>query len=360
MEVVGSRILFKNFKNIRRKGLLRPALVLALLIGIFALITLSIGGVAKTNRCVFSYTIKVHDTVEELDRVFERSELNVNVMVDSISNSYNAGKQQDKAYNLNFIEGIDGLVKSVLVNSPGINGSWFQINADLPFSGSAYNWYSYNDNKFVDVKDQFSELPSLDRKITPEDDPYYFNAVTKQKPVWSDVYVDADTKNEMITISAPIYKDGLLVGVTGIDIAMVDLGQILKDMQLVLGDSELYLLDKQNKVILSQLAYNSASPKDKYPFLGSFRGNSEGPVEYTDSSEKKTAIRLMLSNGYKIVIAIDNKSLFAGTNQIITIVYGMFVLLVIAVLIALWSQSKTNKSTQSADKEIDVIPENED
>lgn len=321
-------------------------LVLVILIWFLLFIFDTVKTVSETNQNVFAYTVKVRDTVENLDKVFERAEVNVNVMSDSISNSYDASKQQNIAYNTSFIKGIDGLVKSVLSNSPNVDGSWFQINADLPFSARAFNWYEFKDNQFVDIKGQFEGTPSIDRKITPEDDPYYFAAIAAQKPTWSDIYTDADTKEAMLTLSSPIYKEGSLVGVVGLDISVDNLQQILKSMQIVLGDSELYLLDTKNNVILSQLLHNPTFKKDNYPFLELFKENKEGPIEYTDHLTKKTAIMLTLSNDYKIVIAIENKSLFSDTNKIINIIYVLFILLIISTVIAFVSQFKIMKMDQ--------------
>lgn len=299
---------------------------------------------SDSHKDIFAYTVKVRNAVEGLDVIFERAEVNVNMMVDSISNSYDANKQQDKAYNLRFIQGIDGLLKSVLSNSPSIDGSWFQINADLPFSAEAYNWYSIDENQLIDVKDLFAGTPTTSRKVTPEDDPYYFNAVENKKPVWSDIYTDADTKEAMLTISAPIYKEAVLVGVVGIDISTKNIQQILNQMQTILGDSELYLLDKKNKVMLTQS--DSDSKNKDYKFLNLFKYNNEGPIEYNDNLTKKTAVMFTLSNGYKIVISIKNDTLYADTNQTSTINYGLFILLIISTLIAFANQFKINKLSE--------------
>lgn len=351
-------MLFNKFKNINRKYLLGPLLTLFIFISLLFCIISSVNSVSRENQDVFAYTVKVRDTVEALDKVFERAELNVNVMSDSIANSYNVSKQKDKAYNLRFIEDTNGLVKSVLSNSPNVDGSWFQLNADLPFSTYAYNWYEFKENQFIDVKDQFQGASSTDRRINPDDDPYYFNAIFSQKTVWSDIYKDADTQDSMMTVSSPIYKDDTLIGVVGIDISTDSLQEILKNMQLVLGDSELYLLDKNSKVILSQLPFNSKSPKDDYPFIKLFRGNEEGPIEYSDSLTKKTAIMLPLSNDYKIFIAMDNKTLFDGTNQLIYIIWGLFCLLVLVTGLVLAAQFKFMEMSESS-KSIGVKPESE-
>lgn len=313
--------------------------IIAAIYLLFSIIN-DIKNTTEANQHAFEYTIKVWGAVESLDKVFERAEVNANVMVDSISNSYNISKQQDKSYNLQFVNEINGLVKSVLSNSPNVSGSWFQLNADLPFSVEAYNWYEFKDNQFIDVKNLFEGTPALDRKITPEEDPYYFNATVSQKAIWSDIYIDADTKEPMMTISAPVYKDEKLIGVVGIDISTNNLQQILKEMQLNLNASELYLLDTKNKVILSQLHTNTINHKTNYPFLNLFHGN-RGSITYQEGLTKKTAIMLPLSNNYKIIIAIKNKTIYKGISHTANILYLLFTLLVISMVMMFRYKAKT-------------------
>lgn len=337
-------LLFKNNQNINYKFISCIALAVILLLSVLLFTINSINVASTTNENIFSYTIKIRDAVEEIDKIFERAELNVNGLVDSISNSYDINKQQDKAYNMQYIKSIDSLIESVLPNSPGVDGDWFQLNADLPFSAEAYNWYEFRDEQFINVKDSFEGTPSMTRKITPEDDPYYYNALNSANPVWSDLYTDSDTKDSMMTVSAPIYKAGALVGVVGIDISTNNLQQALQNMQLIIGDSELYLLDKNNKVILSQLDNGPSTTKSNYPFLKLFTANQEGPIEYYENLTKKTAIMLTLSNKYKVVIAIENKTLFGELNNISKALYLLFILLLLSTTLIFINQYRLNST----------------
>jgi len=332
---------FRNLKGMKYKYLSALALVVILSLWFLSFAVNTVKMTSQQNQEVFGYTIKVQSTVDDLDKVFERAEDNVNVLVDATSKIYNIKKQQDKAYNLQFMEGINGLLKSVLSNSPGVDGSWFQLNSDLPFSAGTYNWFAFRDNQFINVREQFEGTPALQRKITPEDDPYYFEAITNQKATWSDVYKDADTKKSMITISSPVYKEGGLVGVVGIDISTDNLQEVLRCMQSVLGDAELFLLNKKDKVILSQLSYNSNT--GDYSFLDLFKTNKHGPVEYMDQMGKKTAIKLNLSNNYKIVIAMDNRVLFPETMRVVSVLWLLFVLLILSIIGGVLSHYKPTK-----------------
>lgn len=320
-------MLFNKKFNFNYQYILWSAFIVLLLIGLLLFIFDSINITSKAYQNVFAYTVKVQSAYEKIDSIFERAEVNVNVLVDSISSSYNINKQQDRDYNLQYIKSIDDLIRSVLMNSPGVNGCWFQLNANLPFSLQAYNWYEFRDDQFINLRDAFANTPSMNRKLSPEDDPYYFGALNSPRPSWSEVYKDADIGNFMVTISAPIYKENLLVGVVGIDISIDNLQQALRDMQLILNESELYLLDKRDKVVLSQLFSNSQAPN--YAFINLFKENNDVAIHFNDNLTKKSAVELTLSSGYKIVIAIKDKTLFGDLNRIFNTIYFLFALVVI-------------------------------
>lgn len=342
-------------------------LIISLIIIISSLFFIknNIDSASKTNRNIFSYIIKVRNSTEELDKTLESAEINTNVLADSISNSYDASKQYNEAYNMQYIKNIDGLIRAVLGNSPGVDGSWFQINSDLPFAIHAYNWYGFRDDQFVNLRNEFISDPALDRKITPEDDPYYFNAVNNKKSTWSDVYVDQDTKKSMITISNPIYKNGVLVGVVGIDISTDNLIDALNNMQLLLGDSELYLLNRNDKIILSKSHANSNLSKENYSFINQLNMNKYQPIEYYDKFTKKIAIMFTLSNKYKLVISFDYDALMGNMSNLSKIIYTLFSLTTILILLLVFNSSlfgifkKTDNKIAIEDDEKSDEEENE-
>lgn len=335
----------KGIKNINYKYCIYVALALIIFGGFLLYIVNCTNLESENNQDIFAYSVKVRDSFEQLDQVFERAELSVNLMVDAIANSYDTNKQKNKSYNLSFIKNFNGLIKSVLSNSPSIDGAWFQLNADLPYSEIAYNWFEFKESQFINGKYQFKGS-SINRKITPEDDQYYFGALSSKNVCWSDIYTDPDTKKEMMTVSSPIYKNGMLVGVVGIDITVDSLQQRLKNMQLILGKSELYLLDKKNNIILYQTFSNSNSFKDNYSAEDAFKKTHEGPVVYYDHLTQKTAIKLTLSNDYKVVISIENKILYCGGNHIIKIIYVLFILLILVTILAFINYFKLKKKSQ--------------
>lgn len=250
-------MFLKKIRNLKYSDVVIPIVVFLLLAGLLFFVMGSLQMVSQTNKNNFAYTVKIRDTLEEIDKIVERAEVNVNVFATAISESYDISKLRDEKYNLNYLNKIDTLNKSVLINSPGVDGAWFQANADSPFSYKIYTWYEYKNGKIVDLGNQFNV-----RTLNSNDDPYYFQAVEAKKTVWTDIYTDADTKVSMVTIAQPIYKNGVLIGVAGVDLSVKNLQQALKNMQAVFGESEIFLLDKNKKVILSQLAKEEKEDND--------------------------------------------------------------------------------------------------
>lgn len=329
-------MVFKNKTNIKHLHSIVFSLIFLLLVSFLFFVVESLQIASETNENTFSYTVKIRRSIEEIDKVFERAEVNVNILADTIANTYDINKQNDKAYNFKYIKETDGLVKSVLGNSPGVYGTWFQLNADLPFSASAYNWYGFRNEQFIDLKSQFEGDASIARKITPEDDPYYFGAINDQKATWSDIYKDADSNIDMMTISQPVYKNGTLVGVVGIDISVDNLKQALRNMQSVFSSSEIFLTDKKNNIILSQLLYDSRVAGKKYPFLALFKEdrNEEGMVQYYENGIKKTAILLALSNKDNLIITFEDRAIFVGFSHLFNTIYFIFTIMLALVVMA--------------------------
>lgn len=323
----------KDIKNNKYFNLALYILVFFLFIYLLFFVYESIKLTSMNTQSGFIYTIKINSTIGEIDKILERSEVNLGVLADSIANTYDINQQQDEKYNFDYIQKLNGLVKAVLANSPGVNGVWFQLNASLPFAVNAYNWYEFKDNQFINLKEQFETDSLREREITPEDDPYYFDAVANEKTTWSDVYIDPDTKTSMITVSMPLYSDRKLIGVVGIDISTDNLKEALENMQVTLYNSELFLLDKNNNIIVYKLLYSDILRKN-YPFFKLLKKNepSNRLLEYMENGSVKTAIMLVLSNQDKLIITFNDTNLFPGLDKLFKTAYFIAITLFILIL----------------------------
>lgn len=329
--------------------------MLLLAVEIFLVAIASIEAVYKANENNLLYTVKIRDTLDELDTIVESAKINLNVVSNLISGTYNTKRLYDKKYNEKYIQNIDMLSKTVLTNSPGVYGVWFQLSTAVPFHKGMYNWYQLDDHGHaINLREIFENNNTPNREITPEEDPYYFEAVKAGKMIWSDIYTDVDTKEVMLSIVEPIYSNKTLVGVLGIDLSIANLQMALKSTQKVFEGSETYLLDQNGEIILSQLPDNSIKIGQKFNYLYVFKQDAnrkESLAQYTENGIKKNALLLKLSDKYSIVIAFPNTLINKGFSQLFGIVYLFFAVLFVLLIIVFSSQNKIVKINKKLENE---------
>lgn len=329
-----------------------PILVGMLLVGFLLFVINSVKIVSEKNKNNFAYTVKVRDTSKEIDKIVERAEVNVNTIHNIIKETYDINQLYDKEYNINFVKKLDILTKSVLINTPGVNGAWYQCNANLPFYNEAYSWYSMENGKIVNYRNILIKNSTTERPLTPETDPYYFEAINNEDINWSDIYIDPDSKVKMLTISQAVYKDDQLIGVVGIDISTSDLQKTLTNMQKVVYGSEIFLLDKDNQIILYQLAQGEKANGTAPPFIKLFENSkAEGLVQYKDRGIKKTAIKVALSNKYSVVMAFHDSQLFSGFGRLFRTVYLIFIIMAILSIVAILNKQQILKMNKKLENE---------
>ncbi len=90
--------------------------------------------------------------------------------------------------------------------------------------------------------------------IPPDDyDPrqrgWYIDAISKDKTIISDIYVDRETGKKLVTISSPLYIDDLLVGVMAADIFLDNINGYLKS-QLLDGTGYAYIVNEEGEILV--------------------------------------------------------------------------------------------------------------
>lgn len=348
-------------KKYNKNILIGIPLAIAILIGFFNFVYNSITLVKETNQNNFTYTTKIRDTIEEIDKIVERAEVNVNVLNDEIKFLYDDKKLYNESYNESFVNSINSLIKAALVNSPGVSGAWFQLNANLPFSSHCYTWETFENGKYVDLKKEFRDKLLNSRKLNPKDDPYYFETIANKKTTWSSIYTDKNSKIKMISIAEPIYKNKKLIGVVGIDISMKDLKIALKNMQQEYPEANIYLLNKNGKIILAQTTdiNHKIQNYENFDKLFKFSNKNNTKIsEYYDHGTNRTALLISLSNNYHIVVSFKNEVILKGYNKLFLTVYLIFFLmaaLAITTLLNVNRISKVNKELKNKAKQLNTI-----
>lgn len=342
-----------KFKHTKYLNFAIPILVLLLLVQFLIFVISSVKIVSETNKNNFVYTIRVRNAIEEIDKILERAEVNLSLEGNVISQTYNIDKINSEEYNLDYLNKIDVLIKSALINAPGVTGTWFQLNTDVPFSRYIYSWYELRDRKFVKLR-QLDEKSQNERVLTPEDDPYYFEAVKNKKTTWSDIYTDADTNEKMISISKPVYQNTKLIGVVGVDVSIQNLLNALSNMQREFIGAEIFLLDNKGNILLSKLSKDHKIISNSYIFkelIFKQDQKQDTMIEYFDEGKNKTAIMLQLSNKYDIVITFEDKQIYDGFDRLFKTIYFIFMILFSLIVLFFINKTKLAKINEKLEDE---------
>jgi len=130
----------------------------------------------------------------------------------------------------------DNTFKSVVDNNEMIIAAYFNSHDNMS------RYYPY-------IQNVYDALPS-DLNVSSYN--FYYKANLKNNPeknvVWTDIYLDPAGQGWMMSVIAPIYNNGFLEGVTGIDVTVNAIIDNFLNFKLPYNGSS-FLVDKHGKVI---------------------------------------------------------------------------------------------------------------
>jgi len=299
--------------------------------------------ILKSSTTNLISTIKKQASDSELEELFESVGENTGLIASIFNKSFDIKRSKDKKYLREYLNIADCFVKSAAENTPGAIGAWIQCNID--FTGgdvSYFSWYVLNRkiNKFEKV------YVTPGRKYTQENDKWYFDPIVAKKGVWSNIYVDYDLKVPMVTYSRPVYKDGKLIGIVGIDVSLEMVENLIEEIQNTYSNSSIFLLSQNLKTIIStrknsdNIKSYSNIPDDIAKFIiPRIKNLNSGQrilyFNYSVKNENKTAIITQMPNNYIFLMIIPNSIVEKDFIGVISDALGA--LIIIIILSALFS-----------------------
>ncbi|NOY08771.1 MAG: HAMP domain-containing protein [Spirochaetes bacterium] len=133
------------------------------------------------------------------------------------------------------LQRIGEVLEAVVSNNPYIT---------LGYMGTETGITVFNDEKTVGVIETLKGFEVRKR-------PWYIKAKQLKKPIWTNLYVDANTKKLTVTCAAPVYNAaGRLVGITGFDVLLDTIRYDIMSMRIGYTGSS-FMIDRQGRVIVS-------------------------------------------------------------------------------------------------------------
>ena len=338
------------------------AVLLITLVLLLVFITSNSAKVLNSIKSNLTYNFSTNLSVNSLEEILETVSTNSNILANVALKSFSPKFINNRFDLNNYTNSLDNLTEEILLNTKWAQGSWIQIDPDIALNDSYfYSWYYFSDKKSLrDPKDK-----STIRNLSETEDLYYFDAMKAKKPIWSDIYVDADIKVPMITYSVPMYKNGKFIGCAGIDISLEGINEILAKMNKEYKGSELYLIKENYNIIASSSNNNEILNKNLFDYKKNlvFLKNeinlhkSLGSVSFRENSIGKIAIFSYLSNNDYLVITIPTSTVYEKFNILILLSYIMFVVLTILAFYALSGKYKLLRTNNKLKNQAVILKE---
>ncbi|MCY6354262.1 PDC sensor domain-containing protein [Clostridium sp. ZS2-4] len=172
----------------------------------------------------------------EFDKTLNSAESSVDTFSANVAAAFDLQKfkSNPKKYIKEYEIIMDSIIKKTVETLNGVQGYYLTINPKL--TGEAREiWYvDEMGNGSFNRKDSDPDGDYI--TYFTEDNEYmgwYYNPIKERKGIWSEPYEEEDLNNlTIVSYTKAIEKDGILIGVVGIDVKIDDLKKSLQEMKV--------------------------------------------------------------------------------------------------------------------------------
>ena len=327
------------------------AKISGLVIGCTAVATLAVGlvGIVNTNKLVNYDSEQVvsdscRKTAIEINAYLSRIEQSVDTLADYIVVNLTDLEQfrTSDEYVDEYTGEIDPLLLAAANNTDGAVTAYVRYNPDFtdPVSGVFYQRSGSGAS--------FSEVPCTDFSVYDKTDlnhvGWYYIPVNNGAPTWMSPYLNENIGVYMISYVVPLFKDGVSIGIVGMDIDFTSIEQ-MADSASVYGDTDAFILGENNEILYNKNvdfgtglgALDSSGMNAMISALS--KSSSDGElIEMHYGGKNAEGAFESLINGMKYVTAVNSVNvnsrgnalyLFIGITALVIIVIEAVISLVI-------------------------------
>ena len=350
----------------------RSKILLLILTGIIVSVTM-IGGVGflSFRQTLDEDSVKImnltcDEKARELNSILDRIEQSVRILsVYAYDNVDSIESLSDEDNLAQYIQYLSRLVLTVVNETDGVVSGYIRVNAEIsaPMAG-VYKAKCAGSDSFVDW-----ELTDI--SMYGSDDVghagWYYQPVNAGRAVWMSPYYNESVDIYMISYVVPVYKDGVLLCVVGMDIDFNYISDKVDDIR-VYDTGYAFLIDDNFEIIHSKNYEKGTLIKDfkESVIAGESEENATGVrlYDYTfDGVEKKLAFRT-LDNGMKLAVTVPVLEIDSNSNKLLVRMLVIVALAVIVFTCIAWGIARTivnplkelnTAAREIADGNLDVI-----
>lgn len=232
--------------------------------------------------------------------------------------------QVDPAYLTTYTAMMDHVVKRFAESTDGIMGAYVFVNPELT-KNLQYSWYLKDEKKNAFIKQQRFTLGSFTAENSNLS--WYFNAVKAKKGVWSEPYEAVGAT--MISYTQPIYQDGVLIGVAGMDVNFDVIKQAIQKVKVYKTGYAMLFNEKFNYLVhpTFKKRENLANVQNgSFAFMiDEMKKKPSGLIYYKFNNIDKVSSFAHISNGWIVSIAPPENEMYEDIIQLRSILIWVIV-----------------------------------
>lgn len=219
------------------------------------LICLVLGGTGSLmiNRVIEKTSLQLLDlTCQEqgaqLNSLLNEVEKSVNIMSNFVLDEFESMDRfiNDKTYQAEFEKSMENKFQDIVANTDDVVAYYIRWNYELPITAEGFFYSGIKQNA------PMVKYPPTDLNAYDKDDighvSWYHIPVENGKPTWLKPYQNLNNDVYMISYVVPLYADGQLLGVVGMDIDFSEISAKVAKIS-VFEDGYAYLVDETGHIL---------------------------------------------------------------------------------------------------------------
>lgn len=302
----------------------------------------------------------------DINSYLSRIEQSVDTLADislSYLDDFNAFKTSD-SYVTEYSEKLDRVILNSAVNTDGAITAYIRYNPDFtdPTSGIFYMRNSLDEDFFTVPPTDFSVYEKTDFAHVG----WYYIPVNNGVPTWMNPYLNENIGIYMISYVVPLFRDGVNVGIIGMDIDFTMIQNIAESSDAFETGMPI-IIDGDNNVMYNRdydfgtSLVDMGASEDLLSALS--KDSSESLLNCKLAGKDRDLVFNTLDNGMKFILTVEKselsqKTVHMTTVMIIAVVFDVTAAIVVAIVISIRMtrslKSLNNAAQKVADGEFDV------
>lgn len=282
-----------------------------LTLGVIMMTVVGIGGtgVYYAVKAMNSSTNKTLDSIchEEgavLDNLFLSIEQSVSIVKDYALQKENVVKALSESNTrYEYIRDLKHLMLGAANGTPGAVAIYLRFNPEIVPAGNGI-FFSVSDSK-EGLEERVVSEHSI--RFAQDSLDWYNRAVEEGGSIWTKPHNNGEILEEVVSYAVPLFKDGALIGVVGMDILFEDIVKLIDDIQIY-DTGYAYMLDQHHEMIYHPLGEDKCPVEHDHEEWDAFAAERDAGIDHDSVFEYRYQGRRMkmtyctIENGMRLVV----------------------------------------------------------